>query len=198
MFRPSCSALALGEHLNEICQAVSRPGLFRIPHCHTSPLAPNANQRQDANVPTWNSSLCSSWQFGEIRSLEPTVPPKVNHQGSVAINCSGLTVIRLRRPFAGPFSFLGFASCNFYQVFAVIPRQVKTDSAEEGPHFPSYSKAAEFPMAWKKPAGIPGIRFLLTVKYVHFIIFTCSICTGHGSGVSCHKAELHTVTDVLL
>ena len=67
-------------------------------------------------------------------------------------------------PFAGPFSFLGFASCYFYQVFAVIPLQVYTDA--KGPRFPTYSKASEFPIAQKKPVCVPGTWFLLGVKYV--------------------------------
>ena len=71
-------------------------------------------------------------------------------------------------PFAGPFHILEFAFCNFYQVFAVIPRRV--NSAGKGSRFPTYSKAAESPMALKKPVNIPAISFLLCVKYVHFII----------------------------
>ena len=41
---------------------VSWPGLFRTPHCHTSPPAQDATKSQVANVSTRNSSLC--WQFG--------------------------------------------------------------------------------------------------------------------------------------
>ena len=46
----------------EICQAVSRQGLFGNSHCRTSPLASDAKQSQEANVPTRNSSLC--WLCG--------------------------------------------------------------------------------------------------------------------------------------
>ena len=44
-----------------------------------------------------------------------------------------------RRPIGKP---LEFASCDFYQVFAVIPRRVNTDGAGNGPRFP-HSKAAD-------------------------------------------------------
>ena len=36
----------------------------------------------------------------------------------------------------------------------------------KGSRFSTYLKAAEFPIAQKKPFGIPGISFLLTVTYV--------------------------------
>ena len=58
--------------------------------------------------------------------------------------------------------FLEFASYDFYQVFtgAVIPRRIHKDGA---------GKEQRFPMAQKKPRGIPGISFLLSVKYVRFM-----------------------------
>ena len=59
----------------------------------------------------------------------------------------------------GPFLFNEFASCNFDQVFAVIARGIHTDGAGKSPRFSMYSKASEFPMAQKKPVGVPGISF---------------------------------------
>ena len=65
-----CSARARAGRASQSMQifhAVSRPMLFRKPHCGTSPLAPDAKQGQEANVPTRNSSL--SWQFGETANV---------------------------------------------------------------------------------------------------------------------------------
>ena len=56
----------------DMCQTVSRPGLFRTPH----PTALDAKRSQEANVLTSNSSLC--WQFREIRTQEHSVPSKSN------------------------------------------------------------------------------------------------------------------------
>ena len=54
-----------GQLHHDICQAVSRPGLFRDPNCSTSP---PAKQSQEANV------LTRIWQFGEICSQEQSEP----------------------------------------------------------------------------------------------------------------------------
>ena len=78
--RPALFCPGRASRSMEICQAVSLPGLFGNPDCLTSPLAQDAKQSQEANVPTRTSRLC--WQFGEIRAQEPSVPPKVN-RGSV-------------------------------------------------------------------------------------------------------------------
>ena len=78
--------------------AVSRPGLFRTPHCRTSP-AQETKQSQGANTPTWNSILF--WQFGEICAQEPSVPLKVN-RGPAAIYRSGLTDNRSHRAVRRP------------------------------------------------------------------------------------------------
>ena len=64
-------------------------------------------------------------------------------------------------PFAGSFRFLEFASWNFYQVFAVIPRRVHTDGAGKGPRPSFKSKASEFPMAQEKSVGVPCDQFSL-------------------------------------
>ena len=72
------------------------------------------------------------------------------------------------RPFTGPLNIHEFTSCNFSEVFsgAVIPRQIHTDSAGKGPHCSTYLTAAEFPIAQQKSVCIPGITFLLSVKYI--------------------------------
>ena len=49
------------------------------------------------------------------------------------------------------------------------PPRVHTDGARKGPRLSAYLNASEFPMAQKKPFGVPGIIFLLGVKYVHFM-----------------------------
>ena len=70
---PRCSARARPGRASrsmEICQAVSRPGLFGNPDCRTSPLAQDAKQSQEANVPTRNSRLC--WQLGKIHTQPGT------------------------------------------------------------------------------------------------------------------------------
>ena len=55
------------------CHAVSRPRLFRTPHCRTSRPALDATGSQEASVPTWNSRML--WQFGESHAREPSLPP---------------------------------------------------------------------------------------------------------------------------
>ena len=60
---------------------------------------------------------------GEICAQETFVPSKLR-RGSAAIYRSGMTGIRSHQAIVGPFRFLDFGSCDFYQVFAVIRRRV--------------------------------------------------------------------------
>ena len=142
---------------------VSWPGLFRTPHCHTSPTALDAKQTQEANVLTRNSSLC--WQFGEIVALEPFVPPKSNWR-TAAIYSSGQTGIRFYR-------FHEFASRDVYQVSYHSTTGPHRQCLKRSTLFHSvtYLKASEFLIAhWEEACwsvGFPWIRFLLSVKYVH-------------------------------
>ena len=45
--------------------------------------------------------------------------------------------------FVGPFSVHDFASCYFYQVFAVLPRRFHTDGGGKSSRFSTFSKASE-------------------------------------------------------
>ena len=45
--------------------------------------------------------------------------------------------------FVGPFRVHDFASCYFYQVFAVLPRRFHTDGGGKSSRFSTFSKASE-------------------------------------------------------
>ena len=70
------------------------------------------------------------WQF-----FFSVLPLKLN-RGSVANISVGWPVFKCIGQFTGPFSFLKFASCYFYQVLAAIPHLVNTDNAVgSGPRY---------------------------------------------------------------
>ena len=89
--------------------AVYQPGLFRPPHCSTSPPASDAIKSQEVNVLTGNSSLL--WQLGEFCEQEPSVPPNVN-LGPAVRNSNGQTGIwshwAARRPLQLPWICLSW------------------------------------------------------------------------------------------
>ena len=66
------------------------------------------------------------------------------------------------RAVRGPHPFHEFASCVFYQIFAVIT-QIHTDGAGKFSHIPSKSHVSE------EFFVVPGISFLRSVKYVNFM-----------------------------
>ena len=89
-------------------------GFFKILIPAQAPLAQDAKQSQEANIPTRNSSLC--WQFGKISAQGPFVPPKVN-RGSAAVYSSGLTGIILHQAFWGPLKLPWICLLQFLVIF---------------------------------------------------------------------------------
>ena len=79
----------------------------------------------------------------------------------------------------GPLCFHEFASCYFYQVFAVVPLLVCTDCAGKGPHFSKVLKAQN------KAVGVPWILFLLGVNYVRFFPIPTQLHLSIFSTVVC-------------
>ena len=81
---PRCSARALLERAfpsvenrlyHDVCHPISWPSFLKLLIDTKAPPATDTTQSQDADV-IWNSMLF--WHFGEIRSQEAFLPPKVN------------------------------------------------------------------------------------------------------------------------
>ena len=95
-------------------------------------------------------AVWSNPRTGTFCASEASAPPKVNRGSAAIYRSASRWTDRYYSigPLAGPFCFLDFASCDFYQVSAVIPRRVNTDSAGlDGPSDTTTSRAYYYPVS---------------------------------------------------
>ena len=149
----------------DMCPAVCRPGLFRTPHCSTSPSAPGPAQSQRANVSTRN------FQFQLAVGRNPRTGTFCASKGELR---TSYNILQWTYRYSIPLCRSRAPSASMTLPVAMSRSQaslswIHTDDAGKGPRSSTYSKASEFPIAQKKSVGVSWITFLLVVKYVHFM-----------------------------
>ena len=123
-----------------MCPAVCRPGLFRTPHCSTSPSAPGPAQSQRANVSTRN------FQFQLAVGRNPRTGTFCASKGELR---TSYNILQWTYRYSIPLCRSRAPSASMTLPVAMSRSQaslswIHTDDAGKGPRSSTYSKASEF------------------------------------------------------